>query len=288
MRLCIVVAWIGLSVVLNQSAPGAPGAQEVLDKVLHTYSAMETYSAEGTVIVDMDTDQGKVHDVIRFSATLKKPNLYRITWSKEDAGATISGAVWNSGDGPRIFWGTRTYRKMPDDVMALACATALSEGAVRATPALFFPNLRAPLAGGLLLKDPVIEKTETIDGEECYVVSGLASGNRRERVWVSTSRYLVVQTTRALGPPEGVVRKAPANDREPDEARKATGKEPSPDKRPGGLERTRKTIPTIYQGVGTLRNTGIVMPEVKTSDCAFTVPDGVTLTDWKATDTWPP
>ena len=94
-------------------------ARKILDEVAATYKSLETYQDEGTISTDIDAGPTKVKSGTKFSITLKKPNLYRISWSQKNAsipGLTQSGTVWSDGTQPYLYMGAlHAYSKMGSD-----------------------------------------------------------------------------------------------------------------------------------------------------------------------------
>jgi hypothetical protein len=188
------------------------GAEEtpkaIFEKVAAKYASMQTYSAEGTVVTDMDSGGGKSQSETKFSIRLKKPNLYLISWSdKTQSGPGMSmsnsGAVWNAGKQAYLYMGPgNCYEKAESDAMALAGATGISGGAAHTIPSLFFPSLKLGHSLFARFIDPKLERNEKVDGEECYVIGGSTKGSKRETFWISKERHLILKHSRSLEPPE--------------------------------------------------------------------------------------
>src|ERR1041385_3528253 len=131
---------------------------------------MDTYSAEGKIVSDIDNAGVKLNTETTFSIKLKKPNLYLIVWDQRvpmTFNLPQSGAVWNNGTGPYLYMGgKRAYSKMGSDEIALGAATGISGGAAFTIPSLFlsvFKEQRDPFAR---LVDPKLTGSEQIDGED--------------------------------------------------------------------------------------------------------------------------
>ena len=98
--------------VLGMPVFGAdPVADEVLQQVSEKYKTMETYKAEGTILMDAETSGRKVQLETSFTILLKKPDLYLITW-KQTGIVPQSGAAWSDGTQPYLYMGaTNAYAK---------------------------------------------------------------------------------------------------------------------------------------------------------------------------------
>ena len=167
-------------------------ARKVLEDVAATYKSLESYKAEGTVKMDVDTGSVKMNMETSFSILLKKPNLYRISWTQKNDRMPMvqSGAVWSDGTQPYLYMGVlHGYSKINGDEMALGAATGGSGGAAMTIMSLFLSVFKHPQQTPLArLKDPKIETTDKVEGEDCYVISGASPVSQKETLWISKSR----------------------------------------------------------------------------------------------------
>ena len=53
-------------------------------KVVAAYDGLDTYSAEGTIVADLDTGIATTKLETSFTIKLKKPNLYLISWEQKN------------------------------------------------------------------------------------------------------------------------------------------------------------------------------------------------------------
>lgn len=186
-------------------------ADEILEKVVAAYKDLKTYKAEGTITSVIETGGRKNRSEFTFSILLQKPNSYLVSWVQKEASAPSmiqSGAIWNEGTQPYLYSGVgmgvgmhhRGF-KMPTDVTSFAYATGISGGAVVTIPRLFLPMLDSP-APFSWLKNPRIETTEEVGGEDCYVLSGSSATSEKETFWVSKTRYLIRKYYKSPDPDE--------------------------------------------------------------------------------------
>jgi hypothetical protein len=264
-----------------------PDPQQILDKVTAQYESMQTYAAEGTLVVNIETDHGDMHMEASFSMKLKKPNLYLITWTQKGMpmpGMEQSGAVWNAGAQPYLYMGVmNTYSKMTSDQMALASATGISGGAAYTIPSLFFSFLKPKPGAAIHLRDPKIEQIEKLDGEECYVITGSSPGIKKETFWISTKRFLILQFWRSFEPTEGGPDVSELTDQELDEALKGMGQEATPEARTKMKEMMKQSQKTIknatIKGSSCEHHLKISSTDLNMADFEFKVPEGTKLKD---------
>jgi len=259
----------------------APDA--VLEKVETAYKSMETYKAQGTITSDIDTGETKMNIETSFSIILKKPNLYLISWTQENMpGISRSGAVWSDGTQPYLYMGgMNAYSKMSSDEHALASATGISGGAAFTIPSLFLSVFKEQPAPFSRLKDPQIEMTEKVGGEDCYVISGSSAISKKETFWVSKTNYLIRKYDRSLEPPEGGRQMPEMTDEQLEEAIKGMGQEVTEESKKNMtemMERSRTMLKTMKMtGSSTELHANVSSPELNKNDFKFALPEGSVL-----------
>ncbi len=253
-----------------------PTADEVLKKVAEKYKTIETYKAEGTVFTHADADGRKMVLKTSFTMLLKKPNLYLISWSQTGL-IPQSGAVWSDGTQPYLYIGvTNTYAKMDSDEMALAGATGISGGTAHTVPSLFLPVFTQP-AELSRLKDPQIEKSELVEGDDCYVIGGASPFSAKETFWISKANHLIRKYRRSLAGasiPD-------LTDEQLEEGVKALGQEATAE----NMQRMRELMERSRKVVSTMKMTGSVTevhasassPELNAADFQFSPPPDTEL-----------
>lgn len=188
----------------GKEAQKGESAQVIREKIIAAYHALQTYKTEGTVAMAMDISGQKMLTHVDFSILLKKPNMYLISWTVKNPAfpdKIISGAAWNNGEQPYLYSNDRrSYSKMADDAMALNIAAGLSFEAARVVPALFLnaSGDQSPLKPWTNL---LREADESVNGVDCYVVSGRSPISKEETIWVSKSDYFIKKYSRSLTPP---------------------------------------------------------------------------------------
>ncbi|TVR48454.1 MAG: hypothetical protein EA425_14500 [Puniceicoccaceae bacterium] len=175
-----------------------PDAAAILEHVAQTYRTMESFQAEGTVTGHTVGPENITPFTTDFTLRLMRPHYYRITWSNRGLPFSFGGAVWSTGDQPRLFIsGPRNvYFTMASHELALAGATGISGGAAHTIPALFLGlDPESPLER---IKDPVVEGVEEVNGVACYVVGGTSRHHGRETYWISTDTYHILRYSVAI------------------------------------------------------------------------------------------
>ena len=208
---------------LNDSR--TPSASEIVRKVVEQYESLISYSATGKAvsIIDMsgidpstisgmsgdksptDKDAAEFKKAMskpqrmesEFSVKLAKPDFYRVEWEGQSGLAKSKGAAWSSGDGDFLFMemGQTKYAKMKSRELALASATGLSGGVANTMPQIFFRGTASLLN---IFKNATRGDDESIDGEDCYVLTGNAMG-LKVLLWINKNNYLIKQKQQVLG-----------------------------------------------------------------------------------------
>ena len=259
-----------------------PSADAILEKTKETYSALETYQAEGSIQSDINTGVSRVQQSSTFSILLKKPNLYLISWNQTVGPMAQSGAVWSDGNQSYLYMGAmNAYSKMASDEIALGGATGISGGAAYSIPSLFlsvFKGQPSPLAR---LKNPQIEKSESIAGEECFVISAPSSVSKKETYWISKESHLIRQYSRSFEPPEGGAVIPEMTDADLEEALKGLGQEVNEEtkkKMRQTMEKTRSMMKTMkLKGTSIETHKKVASPGLDNSDFEYTPPQGTVL-----------
>jgi len=260
--------------------------QGILNKVLAKYKSMATYCSVGTIVSDMVEAGTKVQTTTSFTIKLKKPNMYLITWSQTSVPAALpqGGAVWSDGTQPYLYLLMNTsYAKVGDDVSALGGATAISSGASNTVPSLFFPAFTDKGFALARLKDPVLEKSELIGGDDCYVISGASNISKKETFWISKSSNLILRYEKSLEAPEGGAAMPEITDDLVEKSLKAMGQPVTDDSKKQMREMIKAAQSTLKNGDVTGTSMEMQMeitnPDFTDKDFKFTPPSGTTLTD---------
>jgi hypothetical protein len=284
-RIAALVVWsvvilIGTFCFAQENEPSA-----IFKKVTDKYQSMETYSAVGTIISEVDHSGSKMNIETSFSIKMKKPHLYLISWDQQNSmmpGGTQSGAVWNDGSQPYLYMGImKAYSKMSSDEMALGAATGISGGAAFTIPSLFlsvFTKRPAPFAR---LIDPKLTGSEQVEGDACYVITGSSSISKTETFWISKKTYMIRKYSRSFEPPEGGAKVPKITDQQLEEAVKAMGQEVT-EARKDAMRNMRNQIEDSsktakLKGVSTEIHTKIDTSELKGGNFAFPLPLGTVL-----------
>ena len=260
-------------------------AAALLTKVEAAYQGLETYQSKGTIKVSMDMGGRKMDTETSFSVTLKKPNLYVITWAQKNSplpAMAQTGAVWSDGAQPYLYMGvTKAYGKMENDQIALGGATGISGGAAYTIPSLFLDAFKGQASPFARFKDPTIEGSEKIDDEDCYVISAPSKVSKQEKLWVSKKSFLIKRHYRSLESPEGGFEVPEMTDEQLEESIKAMGKEVTEESKRSVREMMKKSMAMLktskLKGSTTETHTAISSPELKDGDFVYEVPKGAVL-----------
>ena len=284
--------------------PGAnntqtPSAPEILQKVTEQYDSLTSYSASGKNVsiidmsgVDMKNIPGMPAKLPKdakavamskpqrmegnFSVKLGKPNFYRVEWEGQMGPVKNKGAVWSAGEGDFLLMssmGQPKYSKMKDREIALASATGISGGAAGTMPGIFFKSQSSQLN---LFKGATRGADETIDGEDCYVLTGNVSG-MKIILWINQSTSLIKQKQMVLG---GELKMPDMNDATVEEGLKQLGGNPTPEQKAQtkAMMKNMKAMTSQLKGTmtETYSNIEINKPVAK-EDFKYAVPAGTKL-----------
>jgi len=273
---------IGIFVLGGTALAQEISPTELFEKVRGAYGSLQTYKAEGTISTAMNTGGMAVKTEISFSIRLRKPNLYLISWTQnmEMPGMSHSGAVWSDGTQPYLYM-MNAYSKMASDEIALAAATGISGGAAFTIPALFMPWLINASDQFSRLNDPKIETGEKVGDDDCYVVSRASAGSRKETLWISKSRHLILKYSRSFESPEGGRAAPELNDEQLEESIKAMGQQVTKESKQrmrALLKQSAEVLAkTQMKGWSTEIHTGVSSPDISRQDVTFNLPDGAVL-----------
>ena len=272
----LMISVLTVSCWADETDPG-----QILEKVRTTYKSMETYKSEGTVAVNMEQEA----TTTEFLIVLKKPNLYRISWS-ETSNLTPqnvqSGTVWSDGTQPYLYMGmTKSYSKISGDQNAIAAATGISSGAAWTIPTFFFSMFKGQPDRFARLMNVKLEGIEKVGDEECYVISGDSKISKKETFWISKLKNLIVNYSHSLEAPEGGQKMPEMSDEQITQTMKAMGQEVTEEKVKQMKEQmnmARTLMNNVkLKGSSTEIHTQISSPELATTDFQFALPEGTVL-----------
>lgn len=280
MRRFVFIAF-AFVMMLGRSAPAAditPG--ELLAEVAKKYREMDTYESEGTITSDIDTGNMKMTMETTFTVRLKKPNLFLITWTQKMpmGGMEMPGAVWHDGTQNGFYMGAmNTWSVMKDESMALAAATGVSGGAANTIPKLFMTGLEEMMDPFFMLDEPVMEEEETIDGEECYVISASSIVWKKITYWISKSDRHIVKFAHSLEPPEGEKLEIPEmTDEMIEETLGMMGEEVTEESKKrirDMMDQSREMMEEVkLKGLSTEQHAKISSPELSAADFRYELP----------------
>ncbi len=258
----------------------------ILNKVLSKYKSMGTYMSVGNIVSNREEAGVNIQTTTTFTIKLKKPNLYLITWSQTSIPAALpqGGAVWSDGTQSYLYLlMNNAYAKVGDDLSALGGASAISGGATGTIPSLFLPAFTDKGFALSRLKDPTIEKTELMGGDDCYVLSGSSPTSTKETFWISKSSSLILKYEKSLEPPTDGTAAPAVSEEVVEKALTAMGEPVTDENKKKVLEmmQTAKGAMANSEGNGdsTEMQTEITNPNLTEKDFQFTPPAGATLTD---------
>lgn len=198
----------------------------ITKKVRETYQSMDSYSSKGEIITEMDMSKvdpsklpgmppnGEMKDSPlmksmfqdkqtlkhEFELYLSRSGDYRIEWDQDiNAFIKMHGVAW-SKDGKYKLMISSPMMQQPvmeqkDKTMALAAATGVSGGAAHTIPSIFYDIENELLQS---LQDLKKAEDETVDGKECFVLSGSVMGQTMT-VWIGKKSFLIVQRKQIIG-----------------------------------------------------------------------------------------
>ena len=259
----------------------------ILKRVAAAYNSAKTYSAEGTIVSDIESGGVNTNLETSFSIKLKKPSAYRISWDTKSAIAPTTaqtGAVWSDGTQPYLYIeGMKAYSKMADDQSALGAAVGFSGGAAFTIPALFFSAFNRQPASFSRLIDPKLEANEQVESDDCYVISASSPLSKQEKFWIAKETYWIKKYSRSLEPPLGGVEVPQLTDQQLEAAIKGAGQEVTEERKESMREMVKKAEQTMksgkLKGMSTELQMKIATHKLVPADFVFKVPAGSVLKD---------
>ncbi len=255
-------------------------AEKLLSDSVTAYKALNTYKSEGVITSTIETGAGNVTQEITFALLLKKPNLYRITWSQKSSNVpdVQNGAVWSDGTQRYLYIsGVSAYCPLPDDATALGAATGISGGAAATVPFLFLAVPQMVENSFSRLTHPKILESQQIDGEDCHVISSPSTISKEETLWISKSSGLMRKCSRSLEAP-ATGRKIPEMSEEQiEETIRAMGMEVTEQSKMEYRAMMEAMMKTSMKGSNTETHTTITFPELNPDDFRFVCPEGTKL-----------
>lgn len=258
---------------------------DVIIGVQENYKDLKSFEAKGRLVTVIEGSRPYPSEAV-FSFRLKKPNLYRIVWeAQRPYMATVTNAVWNSGDGPYLYRGiAEYYGRVASEASAITTAALMTQGVAGHIPSLFFPTV-GDYYSPLRLENLKLVRTEQVEGETCYVVEGAFAASAKQTLWISTKRQLIIQASHTLERPKDAkpVEIPEMTDEEIEQSLKEMGTEVTEESKKRVREvrahtRRLNEIAESIRATSTITYTDIVTDgELTTEDLTFTVPEGAVL-----------
>jgi len=211
---------------ITQAADDSLDVEAITAKVRETYQAMESYSSKGEIITEMDmsnVDPSKLPGIPQngdvkdsplmksmfqekqtikheFEILMSRNGDYRIEWDQNiNAMMNMHGVAW-SKDGKYKLKVSSPMLQQPemeqkDRTMALATATGVSGGAAHTVPSLFYDVENELLKS---LQNQKRLEGETIEGKDCYVISGDVMGQTM-MLWIEKESFFILQRKQTIG-----------------------------------------------------------------------------------------
>ena len=192
----------GLIAILSIIAPGLATSQEaastVLAKMAETYAGLRSYQDKGSVRYDILGAQQEV----TFKTAFVRPNRFRFEWTSHHPFAPLRFVKTRSvvrSDGATAYTWNKFYLKDATErqdeslSMAVAGATGVSSGSAHTIATLLIPDLWKEGSFGSSVAElgsPNVAGMETIDGVDCFRISGTRRGERTD-LWIGRNDYLL-------------------------------------------------------------------------------------------------
>ena len=255
-----------------------PDAESLVSRVAAKYRAASAYESTGTATIHVlrPADGTETTSEVQFGILMARPQYYRIAWTQQTAsGSAVVGAIWNSGDGPKLYDSSRGgYSRLASDELAFSVPTGTSLGVSQMLPDLFFGT-----TGGKLrqLRDLAVEGEDVQQKIPCYAVAGRLKSGVDYHLWIATNNLNIVRMESSLGGERANQAVPDATPERKRELLRAMGKEETEEnlayindaleKARGLIRNIRGTSRQFYRGV---RTAFITVPQ----DFEYAMPDG--------------
>lgn len=275
-----------MALTINALADEA-SPQTIAQKVVKAYKDLNTYQSEGKILSTIKTGGQEHKTETSFSIRMKKPNMYRISWIQKDMpmpGMHFEGAVWSDGTQPYLYMGmAKAYYQFDNDEYAISSATGISGGAASTIPSLFLNISKQHTDILKQLAQSKLQKSELVEGDDCYVLSGSSDFSLKETYWISKKTFLIRQYHRSLESPKGGRISPKMTDQEVKESLKGMGVKVTPkniQKMKTMMEENENRVADIQLKGFTIEfQSHISSPDFKKADFLFKMPAEATLKD---------
>lgn len=267
-----ILAVIALTLGITGMGTGYCFADEtdpcvILGKVTDKYKSMETFSAKGAIVTEIDSGTKKTTVEDSISLTLKKPNFYLVSCGQ--------GVAWSNGSQAFVYEkGSNSYSSKD-----VSISIAMMRGTTDTIPDLFFVKLSRigsvfDQSNELGIKDIKTEKSETLDGENCYVISGNLLG-KQMTFWISKKNFLILMDRQVVITD---MNKLPEmSDAEYEKAMKSTGREFKKEDAEALRNIMKETAEQVKKLTTTRKYKNINTPVLSEKDFNYAVPQGTVL-----------
>ena len=193
----------------HQAGTDRPSASDLMQQVESKYKSMKSYTSSGEVVIDLPVGDGKRRQQQRlaFLIRMTRAGRFLIQWDQTlPDGRTNRSAMWGDINNEKVMVTPLDGGKPVevDRYVSFAMMGATSVGVAQTIPPIFFDLPGQPPMSSWLI-EPTYEKEETIEGDDCYVVSGWY-GPLKRVYWVSKKTLLIRQQRQVFGdgtqPPE--------------------------------------------------------------------------------------
>ena len=126
-----------------------------------------------------------------FEIRLAKPSKYFISWDMNASPVGLQQyVIWNEGNGPRGYPHQLDvmFKNFEGNNLVFSAGLGISGGASFSVPMLFFD-----FEGNILklIKNLRIIGEESVQGDDCYILSGDSNVSLDHRVWISKESFFI-------------------------------------------------------------------------------------------------
>ena len=194
--LAIILTTLTTGSICNASNTTTPSASEILQRTAKTYATCISYRDTGTATATTKSKALDYKSILDFMTVFTRPNQFRFEYNtaKDSIIPTVRHIVWTSGDTAYWWWTIDSKVTKADSLeMALAAATGVSLGSAHNVPQLLMPN---ELFGLKItdIKKPKLLVSETLDGTDCFKISGTGVMDNNFTLWIAKRDYLIRKT----------------------------------------------------------------------------------------------
>jgi len=183
----------GALLAMSSSALADDDGRQIMDRMISTYSELQSYADTGVVLVYRDDNEPP--NETTFETMFSRPQFLKFSWVTHHPYPPLRHVKWRnviwSNDSGSFSW--HNYEQAPSAerepslLIAIAGATGVSSGSAFTVPVLLMPELGIPNE----LSEIRLVAVEDVEGTPCYHLSAIHPRGGLRDLWIGKSDHLL-------------------------------------------------------------------------------------------------